>query len=100
MTWVCFGFKILVLKKKILYPSVFHTIVGFSFLFGATFTLYFLKVACVHCFCWPRKTKSISFVHPVVGLAMELCADPQVTAENTIVKWLKKMFVLSAVLCL
>lgn len=56
-------------REKNLYPSVFHTIVGFSFLFGATFTLSFLKVACVHCFCWPRKTNSISFVYSVVGLA-------------------------------
>lgn len=70
MTLVCFGLKILILKeRKNLYPSVFHTIVGFSFLFGATFTLSFLKVACVHCFCWPRKTNSISFVYSVVGLA-------------------------------
>lgn len=79
MTWVCFFKHQLIMGlfgiQDTHFELIFFILLSFTplwvflFLFGATFTLSFLKVACVHCFCWPRKTNSVSFVYPVVGLA-------------------------------
>ena len=88
MTWVCFGFKILILKRFFfLYPCVFHTIVGFSFLFGATFTLSFFKVCCVRCFCWPQEDWFNIICLSSCWLSSWSCVPIHRSPLKTTVKW-------------